>query len=97
MKTALAVLATIGPEDANRMDWEDIAVGINEVLKRNSCTVPEIGECYRTAMKKILAGILRLEKDSCKLAALEAGGVDNWDFYYDSLKDNGFFEEYPEG
>jgi hypothetical protein len=23
-----------------------------------------------------------------KLACLEAGGVDNWDFYHDSLRDN---------
>lgn len=23
-----------------------------------------------------------------KLACLEAGGVDNWDFYYDALRDN---------
>lgn len=23
---------------------------------------------------------------------LENGGVDNWDWYYDSLKDNGYFE-----
>lgn len=26
--------------------------------------------------------------DADKLACLEAGGVDNWDFYYDALRDN---------
>lgn len=26
--------------------------------------------------------------DADKLACLEAGGVDNWDFYHDSLRDN---------
>jgi hypothetical protein len=26
--------------------------------------------------------------DIDKLACLEAGGVDNWDFYHDSLRDN---------
>ena len=25
--------------------------------------------------------------------ALEAGGVDNWDFYHDSLEDHGYFDE----
>jgi len=28
-----------------------------------------------------------LQKDSRKLAALEAGGVDNWEWYGESLKD----------
>ena len=31
--------------------------------------------------------IKELERKEAKLAALEAGGVDNWDFYDDSLKD----------
>lgn len=34
-----------------------------------------------------------------KLACLEAGGVDNWDFYHDSLRDNnwiGFDDEEEE-
>jgi hypothetical protein len=29
----------------------------------------------------------RLVKDSDKLAGLEAGGVDNWSWYYESLAD----------
>jgi hypothetical protein len=28
-----------------------------------------------------------------KLNALEAGGVDNWDFYWDSMKDAGLLED----
>ncbi|UGL61184.1 hypothetical protein [Xanthomonas phage MUD8-T1] len=32
----------------------------------------------------------QLVANSEKLAALEAGGVDNWDFYWDSLYDAGF-------
>lgn len=28
-----------------------------------------------------------------RLAALEAGGVDNWQWYYDSLRDGGCFDE----
>jgi hypothetical protein len=32
-----------------------------------------------------------LRKDSRKLAALEAGGVDNWEWYGESLKE--FWEE----
>ena len=27
------------------------------------------------------------------LSALEAGGVDNWEWYYESLKDGGLIEE----
>lgn len=29
-------------------------------------------------------------------SALESGGVDNWDWYYDSLKDYGYFSEEEE-
>lgn len=32
-----------------------------------------------------------LQRDSQKLAALEAGGVDNWEWYSESLKE--FWEE----
>lgn len=29
----------------------------------------------------------QLKKDAAKLQALESGGVDNWEWYYDSLRD----------
>lgn len=35
----------------------------------------------------------RLKLDSKKLSALEAGGVDNWEWYSDSLRDAGFFND----
>lgn len=35
----------------------------------------------------------RLLDSERKLNALEAGGVDNWEWYYDSLKDNGYFDD----
>lgn len=28
-----------------------------------------------------------------KLSCLEAGGVDNWEWYSDSLREHGYFEE----
>lgn len=37
-----------------------------------------------------------LKKDSRILAALEAGGVDNWEWYCDSLKDAGIFTDEEE-
>lgn len=38
----------------------------------------------------------QLKKDQDKLECLLAGGVDNWDFYSDSLKDGGYYERwYP--
>jgi hypothetical protein len=37
-----------------------------------------------------------LKRAAAELAALEAGGVDNWDFYYDSLRDAGLTDEEEE-
>lgn len=36
----------------------------------------------------------QLIKDSEELKALHEGGVDNWEYYYDSLKDAGFMDKY---
>jgi hypothetical protein len=36
---------------------------------------------------------LSLLDDSNWRCALEAGGVDNWDYYHDSLKDAGYFDD----
>ncbi len=33
-----------------------------------------------------------LEDDALKLSCLEQGGVDNWEWYYESLKEHGYFE-----
>lgn len=38
----------------------------------------------------------RLLEDSKVLAALRAGGVDNWEWYSESLDDAGLFDEEPE-
>lgn len=73
----LQTLSVLAPGDTGRMDWEDIAQAINAVLARNGYAVPHIGECNRSAMKKVLAGVLALEQDSAELAALRAGGVEN--------------------
>lgn len=40
--------------------------------------------------------LARLLRNSAKLAALENGGVDNWDWYGDSLDDNNYWEEFDE-
>lgn len=32
-----------------------------------------------------------------RLECLEAGGVDNWDWYSDSLRDYGYFDRVEEG
>jgi len=34
-----------------------------------------------------------LQKRDFMLDCLEQGGVDNWDYYYDSLKDGGYFDK----
>lgn len=33
-----------------------------------------------------------LQRRDFELDCLEQGGVDNWSYYYDSLKDGGFFD-----
>lgn len=43
--------------------------------------------------EKKLAKLLR---NSAKLAALENGGVDNWEWYSHSLNDNNYWEEFDE-
>ena len=37
---------------------------------------------------EVRAEIVKLEIEADKMACLEAGGVDNWDFYHDSLRDH---------
>lgn len=36
------------------------------------------------------------ERRSCMLAALEDGGVDNWEWYSESLREAGFFDDEDE-
>lgn len=36
----------------------------------------------------------QLEKDSFELSCLDAGGVDNWEHYHESLRVGGFFDNY---
>lgn len=43
--------------------------------------------------EKELAELLR---DSAKLAALEHGGVDNWDWYSNSLNDDNYWENFKD-
>lgn len=43
-----------------------------------------------TISKKEYEGLLRSEAE---LAALEAGGVDNWEWYHESLKDAGLLDD----
>lgn len=40
------------------------------------------------AGKEFLKELREADIEIDKLACLEAGGVDNWDFYHDSLRDN---------
>lgn len=49
-------------------------------------------------IKEELVTITKKEYDSLvdssfKLNCLENGGVNNWEWYYDSLKDGGYFED----
>lgn len=37
-----------------------------------------------------------LKDDSFKLSCLEAGGVDNWEWYHESLQENGYYTEEEE-
>lgn len=38
--------------------------------------------------KEFLEELKKADIEIDKLTCLEAGGVDNWDFYHDSLRDN---------
>lgn len=38
----------------------------------------------------------RLIDDSFKLSCLDSGGVDNWEWYHESLKQGGYFSEEEE-
>lgn len=40
------------------------------------------------AGKRFLEELKEADIEIDKLNCLEAGGVDNWDFYYDALRDN---------
>lgn len=68
-ESPLLVLSRIGPDDYSRMDHEDVALAIAEVLRRNGLAAPEIGECGRPAMKKVLSGLLSLEADAASAMA----------------------------
>ena len=37
---------------------------------------------------ELLEELKKADIEIDKLSCLEAGGVDNWDFYYDALRDN---------
>lgn len=41
--------------------------------------------------------LANLKYDSKVLAALEAGGVNNWEWYHESLKDAGLLEDDEDG
>lgn len=43
-----------------------------------------------TITKKEYDSLLRADAE---LSALHAGGVDNWEWYHESLKDAGFFDD----
>lgn len=43
--------------------------------------------------KKLSIEFASLEDDSFKLQCLESGGVDNWTWYHDSLKEGGYFDD----
>lgn len=60
-KFCRCAIHNIEPGDYGRMDWDDIAQAINATLERNGLPHPAIGECNRTAMKKILSALLTLE------------------------------------
>ena len=52
------------------------------------------GEDFVTIPTKRYKQLLQQED---KLECLEAGGVDNWEWYSDSLSDQGYFERVEEG
>ena len=47
---------------------------------------------YGPLKNHLVIHILNLEIASTKLEGLEAGGVDNWEWYSDSLTDAGFWD-----
>ena len=44
----------------------------------------DLDEAGKEFLKELRAADIEIDK----LACLEAGGVDNWDFYHDALRDN---------
>lgn len=47
--------------------------------------------------KKLEARLEFLERRDNELSALEAGGVDNWEWYSESLRDAGLLDDDEEG
>lgn len=52
------------------------------------------GNSYRIVKEDDLVTLL---KDAAKLRALECGGVKSWEWYSDSLQDNGYYQNYEPG
>lgn len=66
--------------------------GLNKLSIRFSKMVVDIDK-YQFKNKQVSMGTYNeLENRSCKLAALEKGGVDNWEWYEDSLKNAGLMD-----
>lgn len=74
-------LVNIHKENANRAYMRRLRGFIDQLVASETVTIPK---CSYDALVK---------RDEM-LAALEAGGVDNWDWYSDSLKD--FWKKYGE-
>tara|TARA_R110000850_G_scaffold31200_1_gene86059 strand:- start:71 stop:736 length:666 start_codon:yes stop_codon:yes gene_type:complete len=63
--------------------------GINKLCIRFNKILVDIGKYERGSKQVTMGAYNALEIRSCTLAALEKGGVDNWEWYEESLKNAG--------
>lgn len=58
----------------------------NALQRMGGLCFDDLDEAGKEFLKELKAADIKI----AKLACLEAGGVDNWDFYYDALRVNGW-------
>jgi len=63
--------------------------GLNKMCLRFNKILVDIGKYERGSKQVTMGAYNALENRSCTLAALEKGGVDNWEWYEESLKNAG--------
>lgn len=67
--------------------------GLNKMCLRFNKILVDIGKYERGSKQVSMGTYNELENRSCRLAALEKGGVDNWEWYEESLKNAGLISD----
>lgn len=78
--------------EANENIRKTTKSGLNKMCLRFNKILVDIGKYERGSKQVSMGTYNELENRSCRLAALEKGGVDNWEWYEDSLKNAGLID-----